>query len=794
MLTQYLGEELLYLDGAMGTLLQAAGLQAGECPEIWNITKSELLVDIHKQYFEAGSNIVLTNTFGANPIKFTSAQYALEDIITKAVSNAKKAAEIAQGNKKRYVALDIGPTGQLMEPFGTLSFEAAYKAFSEIVSFGVKAGADLIYIETMSDTYEMKAAVLAAKEHSDLPVVATFMFDETGKLLTGADVLSAVALLEGLRVDALGMNCGLGPKQMYPIIKEIAKYSSLPLVVKANAGLPKQRGNETYYEVEPNIFAKEMKEMLSLGVTCLGGCCGTSPSHIQELICACKSAVCQPNTKKNKTLVGSYGAGVEIGEKPIIVGERMNPTGRKALKQALQENRFDVILQEGIAQEEQGAHILDINAGLPDIDEEKVLTQVVAKLQGITSLPLQIDTSDIKAMESAMRIYNGKPMVNSVNGKQESMDEVFPLIKKYGGVVIALVLDETGIPADAKGRVRIAKKIINEAKKYGIEKKDIIVDALAMTISSEPNGAKVTLETLTCLREEVGVHTILGVSNISFGLPSRATINSHFYSLALQAGLSVGIINPLSKGMKDSYYSYCALMNYDENCMHYIEEYKDKITGAEVRQTRSEEMTLYTAIKKGLKEDAIALSKREVQEKAPLEVIQSMLIPALDVVGKGFEQGNIFLPQLLMSAEAAKAAFRVLKENMGADAREENQAGKVILATVKGDIHDIGKNIVKVLLENYGFAVIDLGKDVNPEKVVDTAIREDIELIGLSALMTTTVTNMETTIKLIREKKPNCKVMVGGAVLNQEYADMIGADFYGKDAMQSVEYAKRVLR
>ena len=789
MLTKCLGNELLYLDGAMGTLLQEAGLQAGEYPEIWNITKPDLLVDIHKRYFEAGSHIVLTNTFGANPIKFESTQYTLEEIVTKAVENAKQAAKSAKGNQKRYVALDIGPTGQLMKPFGTLSFEAAYHAFSEIVSCGAKAGADLIYIETMSDTYEMKAAVLAAKEHADLPVIATFMFDEKGKLLTGADIVSAVALLEGLRVDALGMNCGLGPKQMFPIMQEIAKYSSLPLVVKANAGLPKQRGDETYYEVEPGDFAREMKAMIALGVSCMGGCCGTTPEHIQALIVSCKEEVCKPNEEKHRTLVGSYGEGVEIGEKPVIVGERMNPTGRKVLKQALQENRFEVILKEGIVQEEHGAHILDINAGLPDIDEEKVLTEVVQELQGITSLPLQIDTSDVKAMESAMRIYNGKPMVNSVNGKQESMDEVFPLVQKYGGVVIALALDETGIPADAKGRVRIAQKIIEEAKKYGIAKKDIVVDALAMTISSEQSSAKVTLDTLKQLREEVGVHTVLGVSNISFGLPSRATINSHFYALALQAGLSVGIINPLAQGMKDAYYSYCALMSHDENCMDYIEAYKEKVATVETTRPKSEAMTLYTAIEKGLKDDAILLSKQELTEKAPLEVIQSMLIPALDVVGKGFEKGTIFLPQLLMSAEAAKAAFAVIKEGMGADTQEESRAGQVILATVKGDIHDIGKNIVKVLLENYGFEVIDLGKDVAPEVIVETAIQRNIELIGLSALMTTTVTNMEKTIRLIREKKPGCKVMVGGAVLNQEYADMIGADFYGKDAMQSVEYA-----
>lgn len=791
MLLERLGKELLYFDGGMGTLLQSKGLKPGELPEVWNLEHTEEIVDIHRQYYEAGSDIVLTNTFGANALKFHDSKYALKDIVTAAVANVKKAASLGvHDGREVYTALDIGPTGKLLKPMGDLAFEDAYEAFKEVVKYGEDAGVDLIHIETMSDTYEVKAAVLAAKENTDLPVFATMIFDEKGKLLTGGDVPSVVAMLEGLRVDALGINCGMGPEQMLPILSEIMEYTSIPVIVKPNAGLPKQRDGEVYYDVVPRQFAQTMQKVLQLGASVIGGCCGTTPEHIRVMIQGVQSRQLQRPVPTDKTIVSSYGKAVLLGQKPMIIGERINPTGKKKFKQALKEHDMDYILKEGITQQDRGAHILDVNVGLPDIDEVAMMKEVITELQSVTSLPLQIDTVDIKAMEAAMRIYNGKPMVNSVNGKQESMDQVFPLIQKYGGVVIGLTIDEEGIPKTAEGRIKIAGKIIKEAEKYGIQKKDIVIDVLAMTISSEPDGAKVTLEALKGVREAYGVCTVLGVSNISFGLPYRPAINSNFYTMAMQNGLSAGIINPSSEDMMRSYFSFCALMNYDENCEEYIQKYGNQQIST--TSIMSSELTLKSAIEKGLKEEAHHATRELLKSQEPLEIINQHLIPALDVVGKGFEKGTIFLPQLLMSADAAKIAFAVLKDVLAQNGGDVQKKDKVILATVKGDIHDIGKNIVKVLLENYSFDVIDLGKDVPPETIVDCAIREDVKLIGLSALMTTTVVSMEDTIKLLHQKKPECKVMVGGAVLNQDYADMIGADFYGKDAMQSVYYAQRV--
>ena len=778
-----LGKELLFFDGGMGTLLQKEGLLPGELPENWNIEKKEVIRNIHRAYYEAGSNILLTNTFGANRVKYHDAAYTLKQVIEAAVDNVKSISD------EVVVALDMGPTGKLLKPMGDLSFEDAYEAFKEVAIYGEEAGAQMIHIETMSDTYELKAAVLAAKENTNLPVTATVIFDERGKLLTGGDVPSVVALLEGLRVDALGINCGMGPEQMLPILKEIKKYTSLPIIVKPNAGLPKQKDGNTYYDVVPEQFAKALCEIVKNGACVIGGCCGTTPQHIRAMVDACKGMdIVSPNYQ-GRTLVSSYGKTVEIGQAPIIIGERINPTGKSKFKQALKEHDLDYVLREAITQQDKGAHILDVNVGLPDIDEVSMMKEVVTEIQSIVNLPLQIDTVNEKALEAAMRIYNGKPMVNSVSGKQESMDAVFPLIQKYGGVVVGLTLDENGIPETAEGRVAIAGKIIEEAKKYGIDKKDIVIDVLTMTISSEPNGAKVTLEALEKVREIYGVQTVLGVSNISFGLPNRAIVNSNFYTMAMQNGLSAGIINPSSEAMMQAYYSYCALMGYDENCQAYIDncgQKQEKKTDA----TSNSQVTLKMAIEKGLKEEATVLAKELIKEQMPLDIIQQHLIPALDLVGKGFESGTVFLPQLLMSAEAAKQAFEVLKEQMSAEGETDLKKEKIILATVKGDIHDIGKNIVKVLLENYNFQVLDLGKDVPPETIVETAEKENVRLVGLSALMTTTVISMEKTIKLLRKRLPACKVMVGGAVLNQEYADMIDADFYGKDAMQSVYYAQ----
>ena len=793
MLLERLGKELLFFDGGMGTLLQAEGLQPGELPETWNIERKETIRKIHQSYFEAGSDIVLTNTFGANALKFHDENCSLKAIIDAAVENVRFGAKAGiRDGRDYYVALDIGPTGKLLKPLGDLSFEDAYEAFKEVVQYGEKAGADLIHIETMSDTYEVKAAVLAAKENTNLPVFATMIFDDKGKLLTGGDVPSVVALLEGLRVDALGINCGMGPKQMLPILQQIAQYTSLPIIVKPNAGLPKQRDGQTYYDVTPDVFAKQLQEIVKAGACVIGGCCGTTPKHIRAMISACKDLEMTKPTFKNHTIVSSYGKAVELGDMPVIIGERINPTGKSKFKQALKEHNLDYILKEGITQQDKGAHILDVNVGLPDIDEVVMMKEVVRELQSVTSLPLQIDTVDTEAMEQAMRIYNGKPMVNSVSGKQESMNAVFPLIQKYGGVVIGLTLDENGIPKTAKGRLEVAGKIIEEAKKYGIDKKDIVIDVLTMTISSEPNGAKTTLEALKMVRDTYGVRTALGVSNISFGLPSRPVINANFYTMAMQNGLTAGIINPSSEDMMRSYHSYCALMNYDTNCENYIAHYGNQ-EPAKTTVPAGQQIDLKTEKEKGLKEDAYQTTVALVKTKEPLEIINTYLIPALDTVGKGFEKGTVFLPQLLMSADAAKSSFAVLKEELEKNGGEEKEKEKVILATVKGDIHDIGKNIVKVLLENYSFEVIDLGKDVAPECIVETVLEKEVKLVGLSALMTTTVVSMEETIRQLREKAPDCKVMVGGAVLNQEYADMIGADFYGKDAMQSVYYAQKIL-
>ena len=793
MLRERLGKELLYFDGGMGTLLQERGLQPGELPETWNLLHAEEIREIHRKYIEAGSDIVLTNTFGANALKFHDDAYSLEEIVNAAVGHVKAAAEQAGNGRRIYTALDIGPTGKLLKPMGDLDFETAYEAYKEVMIYGEKAGADLIHIETMSDTYELKAAVLAAKENTSLPVFATTIFDERGKLLTGADVPSVVALLEGLRVDAFGINCGMGPEQMIPILEQITKYSSLPVIVKPNAGLPKQKNGQTYYDVSPEEFAEVMKKIVEMGAVVIGGCCGMTPDHIKAMADACRMIPIKPVEKKNFTMVSSYGQSVFLGTGSKIIGERINPTGKKRFKQALKEHDLDYILREGITQQDNGAHILDVNVGLPDIDEPALMKEVVQELQSVTSLPLQIDTVDVEAMEGALRIYNGKAMVNSVSGKQESMDKVFPLIQKYGGVVIGLALDENGIPADAEGRVQVAKKIIAEAAKYGIEKKDIVIDALAMTISSEPEGAKITLETLRRLRDEVGVCTVLGVSNISFGLPSRPIVNSIFYTMAMQNGLSVGIINPGSEDMMKAWYAFHALMALDSNCEKYIARYAQQPGTTPVQAAGGKHtMTLQSAIERGLKEEASSITAELAEQKDALDIINEELIPALNNVGEGFEKGTVFLPQLLMSAESAKSAFAVLKERMDQSGEVQEKKGKVILATVKGDIHDIGKNIVKVLLENYSFDVIDLGKDVPPEKVVETVLEQDVHLVGLSALMTTTVVSMEETIRQLREKAPDCLVMVGGAVLNQEYADMIGADFYGKDAMQSVHYAQKV--
>ena len=780
-----LGKEWLFFDGGMGSILQERGLAAGELPETWNITRPEEIQSIHRAYLEAGSDIINTNTFGANALKFPD---NLREIVEAAVSNAKEARR-QSGREDAYIALDLGPTGRLLQPMGDLPFEQAVELFGEVVRIGAAAGVDLVLIETMSDSYELKAAVLAAKENCVLPVLATVIFDENGKMLTGGTVDSVAAMLEGLRVDALGVNCGLGPKQMLPIVKRLTEVSSLPVIVNPNAGLPRSENGKTVYDIDADEFAALMGEIADLGVQVLGGCCGTTPAHIRKMIETCKGHYFVPVEPKHRTVVSSFSQAVEIGQKPVIIGERINPTGKSKFKAALRENNIEYILSEGLAQEDNGAHILDVNVGMPEIDEPAMMERVVTRLQGVTALPLQIDTSDTAAMERGMRLYNGKPMINSVSGKRESMEAVFPLVKKYGGVVVGLTLDENGIPDSAEGRVQIAKKIYDTAVQYGIGKEDIVIDGLAMTISSDSRSALVTLETLRRVRDELGGHTILGVSNISFGLPQREIINANFFTMALQNGLSCAIINPNTDAMMRAYRAFLALTDQDAQCAGYIAAYGNQPTVAPQAAADSA-IPLGESIERGLQERAAQAAKAALQTVPPLELVNTELIPALDRVGKGFEAGTVFLPQLLMSAEAAKAAFEVVKDAM----RGAPQAtrGKIILATVKGDIHDIGKNIVKVLLENYGYQVLDLGKDVAPEVIVDTAIQEEVALIGLSALMTTTVVSMEQTIRLLREKKPDAKVVVGGAVLTQEYADSIGADCYARDAMATVHYADSV--
>ncbi len=769
----------LYFDGGTGTVLQSMGLLSGEKPESWNIKYPERIIGLHKSYLEAGANIIKTNTFGVNADKFEN----FEELICAGIECAKKACE---GFDDSYVAFDMGPTGRLLEPLGDLSFEDAVELFSKNVRVAAQCGADLVLIETMNDAYETKAAVLAAKENCDLPVFVTNVFDESMKLMTGASPLSMSALLEGLGVDAIGVNCSLGPDKMLPVVKEYAKYSSLPLIVNPNAGLPQVVNGETVFTTSAEEFSSLMREIALSGACILGGCCGTTPEYIRKTIQKTADIEYKYPEFKTYTVVSSYTNGVIIGEKPVLIGERINPTGKKKLKEALKANDLNYILNEGVTQAEAGVHILDVNVGLPEIDEEQMMKSAVTALQAVTDLPLQIDTSDVKALETALRIYNGKALVNSVNGKEESMNTVLPLVKKYGGTVIALTLDENGIPDNAADRAKIAEKIINRAAEYGIDKKDIVVDPLAMTISSDSTNAEVTLESIRLIRK-LGVYTSLGVSNISFGLPQRELINSTFFANALENGLNCAIMNPFSKGMMNVFYAFCALKNLDCNCTDYIAYATENAETAP--QTAKAEMDLHRAIVKGVTENAVKQAEELLKTEQPLDIINTHIIPALNEIGADFENKKAYLPQLLMSAEAASGAFDVLKSKMTAADSDESKA--VVLATVKGDIHDIGKNIVKVLLESYGFKVYDLGRDVEPQQIVDCAVEKGCKLVGLSALMTTTVPSMADTIKLLNETDKSIKVIVGGAVLTEDYAQMINADYYAEDAMATVRFVEK---
>lgn len=779
----------IILDGAMGTQLQARGLPLGVPPEEWNITHSDEVTAVHRAYFMAGSDVVCANTFGANYLKFGD---RLEEVIRAAVACADNA---RKGLKDKYIALDVGSCGKLLKPLGGLDFEDAVDIFRRTVKAGADAGADLVFIETMNDIYELKAAVVGASEACSLPVFVSAVFGNDGKMMTGASPEAFVALAEGLGVDALGINCSLAPTEMTETVERILKVSSTPVIVKPNAGLPQDIGGKTVYSLGAADFAKQMKPLVEAGARAVGGCCGTTPEYIQKLVEIAENIPVKPVENKGLTVVSSYTQARYFGHIPVLIGERINPTGKKRLKQALKENDIAYVLSEAVSQAERGAQVLDVNVGLPEIDEPAMLEKCVAEIQAVTDLPLQIDTSDPAAMARAMRIYNGVPLVNSVNGKRESMDAVFPLVKKYGGVVICLTLDENGIPDTAEGRIKIAEKIIEYADSYGILRGQLIFDTLAMAVSAAPEAANAALGALDYIRHNLGCNTSLGVSNISFGLPQRDFINSTFFAMALARGLSAAIYNPNSQEMVKTYNSFLALSGLDKNCADYI-GYASSVSAGEItvtsaqsgRQNVSGDLKYY--ILKGLKTEAAACTKNLLVDNAPLEVINKFIIPALDEAGVGFENKTVFLPQLLMSAEAAGAAFSEIKAKLGPS--DNAKKIKIVLATVKGDVHDIGKNIVATLLENYGFKVYDLGRDVPPEIVVEAARERGAKLVGLSALMTTTVVSMKQTIELLRAELPEVKVCVGGAVLNADYAAEIGADRYCKDAMATVRYAEEL--
>jgi len=787
---EWMKDHLVFLDGGMGTLLQEQGLLPGEYPERWNLTHPDVVKQIQRNYFDAGSNVVNTNTFGANTLHFSASE--LDTVIKSALEIARAARECSTGQQPKFIALDIGPTGRLLKPYGDFDFEEAVAAFAETVRLGVKYGADLIMIETMNDSYETKAALLAAKENSSLPVFVSNAYGQDGKLMTGASPAAMVAMLEGMGADAIGVNCSLGPEQLSSVVSEYLRYASVPVLFKPNAGLPESRDEKAVFDMTPEKFAAQVTKEIGAGVRAVGGCCGTTPAYIKKLVQAAGDLSPQPVMPKHLTWASSYTHAVIFGDEPILIGERINPTGKKRLKQALLEQNLDYILGEGIRQQEKGVHILDVNVGLPGIDEAQMLKSAVCELQAIIDLPLQLDTSDMAAMELALRYYNGKAIINSVSGKEASMRAVFPLVKKYGGLVVALTLDENGIPATAEGRLVIARKIEKAAASYGIARENLLFDTLAMTVSADSAAAAVTLEALGRIRSEMGCHTSLGVSNVSFGLPDRDTVNSTFFAMALSRGLSAAIMNPDSVEMMRTYRAYRALCGMDDNCADYIAYAKEHAAAPAAVSAEEQGSVLQKAIVQGRKEQAGLAAAVLLKTIPALDIVQNEIIPALDTVGKGYEAKTVYLPQLLMSAEAAKSAFEQIKLHMTAYAGQAGEKCAVIVATVQGDIHDIGKNIVKLLLENYGFAVTDLGKDVAPEAIVAAAQKINAPLVGLSALMTTTVPAMEKTIRLLRAALPSCRIVVGGAVLNREYAGRIGADRYAQNAMETVRYAEEI--
>ena len=868
-----LGKEILIADGAMGTLLQSKGLKGGEIPETWNILHPDDIVDIHMSYLKAGSDIITANTFGCNRYKLEHCEYGVEKLVSEGIANAKRAireyaASVSRPVDSFYTALDIGSLGKLLKPVGTLDFDEAVEAFKEIILAGDRAGADIILLETFTDNYEMKAGVIAAHEVSSLPVFVSMAPDENGRLLTGGSIASAAAMLEGLGVDCIGMNCGFGPEQFLKFLPELAECCSVPILCQPNAGLPKVRDVKTYFDVDSKTFAGDVVKLVENGACVIGGCCGTSPEYIRLETEYCKKMAPKPITDKNLTVISSYSHDVRFGERPLLIGERINPTGKKAFKQALRDNDINYILNEALKEENAGSDILDVNVGLPEIDECSMMERVITGISAISDLPLQIDTSDPATMERALRIYNGKPLLNSVNGKEECMAAVFPIAKKYGAAVVCLTLDERGIPETVDERVEIAAKIIKTAASYGIAKKDLIFDTLTMAVSTGDENGLITLRALREIHEKYGVHTVLGVSNISFGLPLRSLITGTFFTMALCNGLSAGIINPMDERLMSAFDSYLMLTGKDSQCLRYIEKYcnatdpysktaiqptgagqtdnsadtgklsgntaqantvsqsgdtspvngrasqfgnNSPVNGGASQNTGTQggnipgkniasesspacgiQSALYNDCLHGLTDAAAAHCSELLKNTDPLEIINSCLIPALDSVGKAFESKKLYLPQLLMSADAAKSAFTEIKKYYAETGKKNASKGTIVIATVKGDVHDIGKNIVKILLENYDYNVIDLGKDVAPETIVDTVVKNNIKLCGLSALMTTTVVSMEETIRQLKTAAPDCKIMVGGAVLTQEYADKIGADYYSPEAMSSVRYANKI--
>ena len=789
-----LGKQILFFDGGMGTMLQKNGMKGGEIPELININNPDLIKSIHTQYLNAGADIITTNSFGANPLKLNG-EASAEAVAEAAVMLAKEA---VNEFKKGYVAFDIGPTGKLLEPTGELSFDDAYESFKSMAIVAENSGADLVIIETMSDTLEAKAAVLAVKENTSLPIFLTMTFDETHKTLTGADVDVMSAMFEGLGVDCLGINCGLGPKQIAELMDRLAKISSIPIMAQPNAGLPEIKDGKTVYTVSPDDFAEECTAIAKCGASVIGGCCGTTPEHIEKLVNKCKDFT-PIVEEKNFTVVSSYSRAVYLNNRPVIVGERINPTGKKKFKEALRNNDIDYILNEAFVQRDSGADILDVNVGLPEINECEMMEKAVKAISSAVNLPLQIDSSDPETIERALRIYNGKPMINSVNGKKEILDSILPIVQKYGGVLVGLCLDEGGIPETAEMRVKIAENIANEAAKYGIKKKNLVMDALTLTISAQQEESAQTIKALNAIKTQLGIKTILGVSNISFGLPRREIVNGTFFALALHSGLDACIINPLSEAMMNTYRAYCALACIDKDCADYVSTYAGTkaqttiITSTDApKKSDDTAEPLTDIIIKGLKDRSYEETKELLKKRESMDIVNNIIIPALDVVGNEFEKGTMFLPQLMMSAQTVKNSFDAIKENMSQSGKQQESKGKILLATVKGDIHDIGKNIVKVLLENYGYEVFDLGKDVPPEAIVECIKEHNIKLCGLSALMTTTVLSMEDTIKAIRSEGLDTKICVGGAVLTPEYADMIGADSYCKDALATVNYANEI--